>query len=82
LVNEDGGLTVPLPGKSSVPRTQPDTSRRREIMSLVAKVSASHNGSSQMAMTFPNSTILVWSGCETVDNDSFQPQGAVKVSLG
>ena len=41
-----------------VPRTQPDTSRPRLIMSMVANVSASHNGSSQIGITFPNNTIL------------------------
>jgi len=41
-----------------VPRTQPDTRRPREIMSISASISASHSGSSQMGRMLPRSTIL------------------------
>ena len=41
-----------------VPRTQPETSRPWEIMSIIDSCSTSHSGSSQMGMMFPRRTIL------------------------
>ena len=43
-----------------MPRTQPETSRPSEMTSIMARVSASHSGSSQIGSTLPSSTILAW----------------------
>ena len=40
------------------PRTQPVTSRPREIMSISARLSARNSGSSQIGSTLPASTIF------------------------
>ena len=46
--------TLSLP----VPRTQPETSLPREIISMMESCSTSQSGSSQMGMMLPSSTIL------------------------
>ena len=43
-----------------VPRTQPGTSRPREIMSIIASSSASQSGSSQIGRMLPISTIFAF----------------------